>query len=337
MNVLLGRYVCNEWLKYMGITLVATFALLVFEDMYREFPALLNHGTGAILRHYLHFFPRFFCTVLPVSVFISALMSLCYLRNNNEFIAMQGAGLTPWQITKNMWVWSLVLSALMMLLQAHLGEWSRDKNRYDVSYQDGKSGRLWLISRLNAKNGCAEDLFVLDPGPPMRRFHAQNAYWDGCHWNFKGVGEFTLAISEKDGGHGFWGEKIFDEFHETPCQIMSQQKRPKDMCLRELRHALHWGPEKSPSSRAYRVRFYAIYVACLGPFIALFCAIPFSMRGMRQNPAIGTAKAIGLLFLFHVLTGLSHSMGNNGIIPPMAAAGLPFLMPVFIGILCLRR
>jgi lipopolysaccharide export LptBFGC system permease protein LptF len=321
----------------MGITLVVTFALLVFEDMYREFPGLLNHGTGAVLCHYLHLFPHFFCTILPISVFVSALISLCHLRNNNEFIAMQGAGLTPWQITKNMWIWSLALSALMVLLQTHLGEWSRDKNSCNVSYQDGQSGRLWLIGHLDVESGRAENIFVWDPGPPARRFHAQSAHWDGRHWSFENVAESVMAPLEMEESRRFSSKKSFDEFHETPRQIISQQKRPKDMCLQEVRQALRWEPEKSPRTRTYRIRFYAFYMACFGPIIALFCAIPFSMQGVRQNPTIGATKAIGLLFLFHVLTGLSHSLGNNGICHPIAAAGLPFLLPIFIGILCLRH
>jgi lipopolysaccharide export LptBFGC system permease protein LptF len=327
----------------MGMTLVATFALLIFEDMYREFPGLLNQGGGGILRHYFYLFPHFFCTVLPISVFISALMSLCNLRNNNEFVAMQAAGMTPWQITKNVWIWGIALSALMVVLQTHLGAWSRNDAYCGVSYQDGQSGRLWLIGRLNIKTGRAEEIFVLDPGPPMRRLRARGAHWDGHHWSFEGATESSMAVRETGRSQRFSGERSpgefhdFGKFHETPDQIISQQKRPKDMCLRELRRALRWESEKSPRMQTHGVRFYALYMACLGPLVALFCAIPFSLRGVRKNPTIGAAKAIGLLFLFHVLTGLSHSLGNNGILHPMAAAGLPFLLPVSIGIFCLRR
>ncbi|MDR2677214.1 MAG: LptF/LptG family permease [Puniceicoccales bacterium] len=325
----LGRYVCNEWLKYMGITLMATLALLVFEDMYREFPGLLSAGTGSILRHYFYLLPHFFCTILPISVFVSALMSLCHLRDNNEFVAMQSIGMSPGQITKNLWIWGAALSALMILLQTHLDEWSRDDNYHGVAYRDGQSGRLWLIGRLNAKTGHAEDIFVWNPGPPTHRFRAQSAQWDGSRWCFEGATESSVIEMEQN--HRLTGEKSCNEFHETPRQLVSQQKRPKDMCLRELRQALRWESQKSSHRSALEVRFYALHMACLGPLVALFCAIPFSLRGVRQNPTIGASKAVGILFLFHVLTGLSHSLGNNEIFHPIAAAGLPFLLPIFIG------
>jgi lipopolysaccharide export LptBFGC system permease protein LptF len=321
----------------MGITLVATFTLLVFEDMSHEFPELLNNGISAILSHYFCLFPHFFCTVLPISVFISALISLCHLRNNNEFVAMQGAGLTPWQITKNMWFLGIILSALMILLQSHLGERSHGVNHYDVSYQDGQSGRLWLIGHLNVESGRGENIFVWDPGPPVRWFHAKNAHWDGRYWHLEEVAESSMDELDAECGRRLWVEESLLKFPEAPGQIASQQKRPRDMCLRELRRALRWAPGSSSRTTAYRVRFYALYVACLGPLVALFCAIPFSLKGVRQNPTIGAAKAIGLLFLFHVLTGLSHSLGNSEVLHPLASAGLPFLLPIFVGILCLRH
>jgi lipopolysaccharide export system permease protein len=319
----------------MAATLISTFALLVFEDMYREFPGLLTNGIGGILRHYLQCFPHFFCTVLPISVFISALISLCSLRNNNEFIAMQAAGLSPWQITKNIWLCGIAISIIMIFLQAHLDERPRDANYYNLFFRDSLSGRVWLVGHLNAANGQADDIFILDPGPPLRRFHAQSARWDGRHWDFQKITASNVAIPWAEGNRHF-NEKFWDEFHEAPRQIINQQKRPKDMCLRELRQAMRVEPKESPRMRAYRVRFHVCYTACFAPFVALFCAIPFSLYGVRQNPMHGASKAIGLLFLFHVILGLSSSLGNNGVLHPMVAAWLPFFLPISIGVLCLR-
>ncbi|MDR1456645.1 MAG: LptF/LptG family permease [Puniceicoccales bacterium] len=334
--MLIGRYVRNEWLKYMGITFVATFSLLMFEDMCREFPELLIHGMGPVLHHYFLLFPHLFCAILPISAFVSVLMSLCRLRDNNEFIAMQSTGVNNWQITGPIWAWGVIMSAVMMFLQIHLVTRSRNTNHYNVSYQDERSGRLWLLGHLNLKSGHAENIFVWDPGPPIRQLRAQSARWNGRSWSFKKVAESSGATRGKELCLRSREEEIFSEFYESPYQIISQQKRPKDMCLRELRQTLQWNSEKSSRTNAYRVRFYALHMACLGPLIAFFCAIPFAMRGIRQNPTIGVAKAIGLLFIFHLLTGLSHSMGNNGIFNPMVAAGLPFLLPISVGILCSR-
>jgi lipopolysaccharide export system permease protein len=52
-------------------------------------------------------------------------------------------------------------------------------------------------------------------------------------------------------------------------------------------------------------------------------AIPFAVSGVRQNPAVGVSKSIGLFFLYFVFKSLAESLATKQLIDPELAAWMP--------------
>ena len=73
------------------------------------------------------------------------------------------------------------------------------------------------------------------------------------------------------------------------------------------------------------MRYYGLLFDTLGPLIIIAIAIPFAAAGVRVSPAVGVSKAIGLFFIYFILTNIATPLGGNGYLDPIWAAAMPNL------------
>ena len=71
------------------------------------------------------------------------------------------------------------------------------------------------------------------------------------------------------------------------------------------------------------MRYFQLIATTLGPLIVIAIAIPFSVTGVRVNPAVGVSKSIGLFLLYYVMANLASSLATKEIVEPDVAAWLP--------------
>jgi lipopolysaccharide export system permease protein len=79
------------------------------------------------------------------------------------------------------------------------------------------------------------------------------------------------------------------------------------------------------------MRYYGILAQTFAPLIVILIAIPFSITGVRVNPAVGVSKSLGLFIVYYALSNIAESLGQQGMIAPMLAACLPGLALFCVG------
>ena len=366
---ILDIYIWREWLKTFCLSLVVILGILILEDMYDDLEDLLDYDATfvQILRYYLVLFPSFLPTVIPVAMLISLLFSLGSLHRNYEIISMQAAGLNLLQITRVLWFCGVLLSLLLLFLNAKLVPWSVEKSRvlyenlefaseaalgddksvgliHNLSFDNRKENRLWFMNRFSQYTfqGFGINVFSRDAqGRERFRIAAREGYYDDIEgfWVFQEGREITFDPEEGEPIRSLpFEEKSVPEFTEDPKLMMALSKEPKDLSLFEIARLLDKiSPQNNPGMNAYAVRYQRILAT---PFICLIVvaiAIPFSVAGVRTNPIVGVSKSAGLFFAYYLISSVCTVLGERMVLNPVVAAWIPNIIVIIVTGFLYRR
>ena len=203
---LLDRYVFCEWLKIFLVAICVTLGILVLHDMYSNLGKLINWGadTKQILLFYGLLSPTLVPVVLPISLLLSLIYVLGSLHRNNEITAMRAAGMNVFKITRSLWFAGILLSGLLLWLNAHIIPVCKESFRelYDsirfagqmqtvdlsevgrvnaLCFNNRKDGRLWFMNSFSQATNRARGATVstLDPtGGELSRIMAREGVYD---------------------------------------------------------------------------------------------------------------------------------------------------------------
>jgi lipopolysaccharide export system permease protein len=363
--MLLPLHVWREWLRSLLWTLSLVLGVLVLEHMYRVLPDLLHGDAGfpQLVNYHLLLLPGFLPVALPISVLIATLFGVGKLHANGEIIAMRIGGASTSLITLYLWLSGLGFSLLLLLLNASLIPAAEGKLREispalmasgkpgkkaatggghlrNVTCDNRGAGRLWLIGDLDFIGGRAERVsvhFYDESGAVVNYLSAERgAHADG-HWRLYGVTERGASFGEDGTSPLPVAEVEFPALTESPEWMHLNQRRVRDLSLLKLKMVLDSTPETAGTHAAYATRYHSLFAGCWSSLVVLFCAIPFAIFGVHTSSMAGLAKAMGLLFTFHVGANICQMLGSNGHVSPILAAWLPNLLLFVIGLLLLRR
>lgn len=303
--------------------------------------------------------PGYFATVLPLTMLVSLLYSLGQLHRNNETISMRAAGLGILRITRSIWLVGILMCGLVYALNASIVPWSVDASRrmYEqikfrsdakshlgdkglkgaVTFDNQRQRRMWFINRLSTVDQHAYGVNVSELDEKHReksRIRAREAiHVTGGGWVFYNGRETWL---DPETGEilrtAMFDEKAMPHFSEDPELMMVFDRKPVDLSFFELRRIIEYFKiEENPKATAYAVRYFELLADTLLPLIVLIIAIPFTMTGVRVNPAVGVSKSIGLFVLYFSLFNLADMLGRRGVLEPQTAALFPSVIMLVLG------
>jgi LPS export ABC transporter permease LptG len=357
---LFDRYLLREWLKMLGLLLVATMGVLLMSSLYDDFRDLIQLGAGArdILLYFFTKMPSFLSLVLPVSMLLSLLFVLGKLHRNNELTAMRGAGLNIFAATRALWMAGIVLCGVSLLLNARVVPWSVEASQSmwesmqfraeakatptkslglvsSVTFDNRRQNRMWFMNRYSRFTDTAYGVTVSELDRKRRektRIMASEARFDLVRraWTFRNGRELWFDPDQGELMRSVtFAEKTIPYFNEDPSLMLLIDRRPTDLSFNQLRRITdYFSSEDNPKFLRYEVRYYGLLFDTIGPLIIIAIAIPFAASGVRVSPAVGVSKSIGLFFIYFVLSGIATPLGGKGILEPMWAAAMPNLAMV---------
>lgn len=369
MGATIDRYLFLEWLKVFALTLGVMVGVLLLESMYDELSDLISYGAGwvALARYFLFLIPSFFPLVLPITFLVSLLMVLGNLHRNNEIIVLRAAGRSLWRISRPFWVAGTILSLLLLYLNAQAVPWSVETSRTiadqlrfsseaqvaadpravgmvdNLAFDNTRDGRLWFMNQFSERAylGFGVTVFTRDAaGRELTRIMAREAIYDdqAGHWiflegrsmEFDANGEPIRAVP--------FVEKVMPSYTEDARIMLALNKRPKDLSLFELNGILlQVTPRDNPRVLAYQVQYYEILIAPISCLIMVGLAVPFAVAGVRTNPMVGVSKSIGYFLVFYLLSSLAGIFGERALLPPLAAAAIPYGLMMGVGLIFFYR
>ncbi|MCZ6672196.1 MAG: LptF/LptG family permease [Verrucomicrobia bacterium] len=355
---LIDRYIFWEWMRVFLLALGATLGLLVIFDMYDHLGDLLDFRapTGEILRYYVILLPTLLPHILPIAFLVSLLFSLSNLHGNNEIVALRSCGVSFWQITRSLWVAGLLLSGLLLYLNAKLVPWAVEAARqiwddleynheletqqvrnagiiYNVAFDNPRDGRIWFMNRFNkyTYHGYGVTVSMLNEwNQEYAKIQATECLYNSSDrtWTFRKGRElgFQLETGNLETSKPFTTLELRN-LVETPPLLLTLEKRAKHLSLFELQTILdYYKGQDNPKAVPYQVRFHSILAGTVICFIIVGLAVPYSVSGVRVNAMVGVSKSTGLFFAYFLVIKLAILLGEQGTVPPVYAAWIPNLM-----------
>ena len=360
------KHILREWISFLGIVVMAMLGLLLIQVMIDSFRELSDNGASVadMVMYFAITIPTFLSFVLPIVVLISLLYVLGKLHRANEITAMRAAGLGFGRITRGIWIAGVLLCGLMWYLNASVVPWSVEASqalledialRHEakaapgqdagsigvtrtVTFDNDREGRVWFMNRYSRWTqrgyGVTVSEFTLRRQEKLR-LYAREAWFDkvkGC-WMFRDGRESWLDPETGEVTHSSaFVEKTVSYYRENPALMLSFDVKPVDLSFFRLREIMDYFAEQdSPKLKIYAMRYYGILAQTFAPLIVILIAIPFSVTGVRVNPAVGVSKSLGLFVVYYALSNIAESLGKQGMLAPMLAACLPGLVLLCVG------
>ncbi len=363
------RHLLREWLQILALVMIATCGLFCVHICNNDLRPLREAGArGWDLVHYiLVTLPSFATLAVPFALLVSLLFVLTKLHRANEIAAMRVAGVGFLRLTAPLWVAGLACCALSWWLNSTVVPWSVEQSRalmdrheflhqartappdrigaaLDVGFENTVDHRVWFFNRYSRGTDRGYGVFVSQLDADRRelaRILAAEAWYDPARrgWEFRDGRVLTFdPETREDTASQPFSAKFMPEYHEEPSLMLLVDQRPVDLSFFELKRvADYFANEGNSKGIPYAVRYYGLLADTLGPLIVIAIAIPFSVSGVRTNPAVGVSKSIGLFFLYYLLSNFSSALATKELLDPAVAAYLPnAAMALLAGWLFLR-
>ncbi|HXA14516.1 MAG TPA: LptF/LptG family permease, partial [Opitutaceae bacterium] len=351
------RHVLREWLKILGLVLVASLGLMLMQVMYDNFRDLRDLGAkpADMAAYFFVTVPSFFAVVLPLALLVSLLFALGQLHRHMEFTPMRVAGMGLFRLTRPIWMVGLLCCGLSWWLNANIIPWSVEQSRgifedlqfrkeaksavsdhigavYDMAFDNQGARRMWFFNRYSrfTQHGYGVSVSELNrQRRETRRLLAGEAWFDASQkaWVFRHGRELVFDLESGVPVSSMpFDEKREYRYDEDPKLMLLVDQRPEDLSFFELRRVMeYYQAEDNTKGIAYAVRYFGLLANTLGPLIVIGIAVPFAMSGVRVNPAVGVSKSIGLFLLYYLLSSFAASLATKQLVTPELAAWLPNL------------
>lgn len=367
MMKLIDKYIFREWCKTFLLSFGSIIMILMLAIIYDDLRHLLEKQASKIdiLSYFLTLIPAFLPMILPISILISLLFLLGQLHQNGEIIAMRASGLNYWSITRSLWLASITLTIILFILSTQFIPWSIQKsqeiwNKIDfqheeknqnperigvikqVSFDNSKEGRLWFIQTFSQYTQTAHEINVYERigNKETLRVSAKEGHFNPTlnAWVMKDSKEILFNTSGEPIQERNFTEKIYPEMTEKPELMVLLAKKPRHLSFQQVRTIVNALSYKHNQSVAkYAVKYYSMLITPLTCLIVTAIAIPFAIGSVRTNPLVGVSKAIGLFFLYYLISNLCSILGNQLIIPPLLAAFIPAAVMILLASILYKK
>lgn len=362
------RHLLREWLGFLMIVLCASIGLLLVQVLYDDFRNLREIGARGmdLWMYVLVTIPSYLALVLPLALLVSLMYVLGKLHRGNEFTALRAAGVSLRRITAPVWLVAVAACGLTWWLNTTIVPWSVEESSrlkenlqfrnqsntltpdrvgavYSVGFDNPRARRMWFFNRYSqfTQRGYGVSVSLLDEHRhELRRILAAEATFDLKRgWVFQRgrVLSFDPDTGENTGTQPFT-ELVEPTFREDPQLMLLIDRKPIDLSLRQLRRLIdYFAVENNPKGVPYAVRYFGLIADTFAPLIVIAIAIPFSVTGVRINPAVGVSKSIGLFALYYVFSNLASALATRQIVDPQMAAWVPNLGMIAVALWLLAR
>ena len=360
---IIERYITWEWTKWFGLGLFFLLSLLILqfvsEDLDIFSKANGDFDLGWLLIRCLSFLPW----LLPVSCFLATFLTVAFLMMRGELVGILTCSFSWIYCFRSVIVLGCFISLLSWLFVIYGDQIQKsiDSNRPKISSTSNfqmkiGSSRLWYFDSFDLENkkGINLHLYAFDSkGNDAYRIRARKAKWDNNQWVFED-GSF-LGFSSMEGlplidqeGKIIWdrGEARTDlnsgkesplfnkkfarmnlpEAMDDPEIHMLISRKPNSLSFLELGNVLGKYPEAgSEYLFPFRYRFYQLVWNSTACFLSIVCSLLVIMKNPQQKMGkLICLSLLGILFFYSIRT-FCDSLGENGILPAVICAALPYL------------
>lgn len=352
------KYISRLFAEYLAISWIAFISLLqIFdllansEEITKRFPGMLS----ALFTYSIWRIPEISTFVLPFAVLLALLLTLGRLERNHEIMAFKAAG-APYSFV----LLSLLPSiAIVSIVHFYLGDvavpssivyldqhglridkekekegneplWRRDGNTIIQIGATREDGNFLSNVTIYERDNAGKLLRKID----VRQMRYRQSKQD---WLLEDVYFFTLSHGEE--ATQDWEAQYEWKSSLSPADFAELSERPEGLSLGQIA-SYAFGEKTGPRpDYFYSTWFFRRLIIPVSSFLMILLAAPVSqnLQNRNRNLVYGIASGFALGFLYFIADGLSLSLGESGVLPPILAASIPIFVFGSVGGLVLIR
>ena len=339
MIKILDRYLLR---KFIGVLLFALFGIIcifVIVDGIEKLDTFLDRQVPAkiVALLYLYQTPYIITLTLPVAMLLASLFSIGAMAKQNEIVAQISTGLSLYRILSPVFLLAFLISlgALWFgetivpqasasrshLLEEHVEKqrkvWPKRVN--NVHVRDALERRIsmqWFDTvnnighRINIRRlkGLELDLHIF----ATRMEWKDNAWilYEGVERSFQDGVERVQTFDRM----------VLEDENLRPADFSKVLKKPEEMSYRELRSFIDDVERNGGDPDKWLVDLYLKIAIPFANLIIVLFGAPLSSPKRRSATATGFGLSLAICFVYFGIVKTAQSMGQNGILPPLAAA-----------------
>jgi LPS export ABC transporter permease LptG/LPS export ABC transporter permease LptF len=355
---LIDTYISREYLRVfalgvlglLGIFYVSTF-IDMMDKLFRGETTLL-----VVLRYFVFQTPRFVYFVIPMSVLVSALVTVGVMTKNSELLVLRACGISLYRAMVPLVLFGVLASLALFVLQERvLASTNREADRLEAQIRGWSEQSTPLTQHWRV--GTAGQIYLFDVfDPKAARFTRLHVYHvDQEAWRLRSityVNEVALQPQRtEDGrrvavwqGRNGWhrellprrqGEEVGVRYEpiaeramalETPQYFESSVPLPDQMTFGELRTYIAQLRSSGASAMPYLVELQRKVAFPMVTVVMTLIAVPFAITTGRRGALYGIGIGIVLAIVYFIVMTVFVAMGEGGLLTPFLAAWAPNLL-----------
>ncbi|MBI3601950.1 MAG: LptF/LptG family permease [Candidatus Omnitrophica bacterium] len=348
---ILDRYILKSIITIF-VGMVVTFAFLfILIDTFGNLQDFIEKKVSLqiITQYYVSFLPMIIVNTSTMACLMATLFTYSNLNHHNEIVAIRASGMNFWQVTKPAFIFTLIVSAGVLLInerfvpQSSLINQEIREAQIKVAVAE-KSHGLPIIKNFTLY-GLKNRLFFIDTFDPntnilngisiishdrnqnlTEKIVASKGIWTGIVWKFLNcqITTYGSALPNIPGEIKVYPEKLMD-IKETPKDFLRQRLDVTAMNIRQLSEYIgrFSGSGAVKTINNLKVDLFEKIALPLRNIVIILAGLPFvlissSKRKAATFASIGVALIIG--FLYYVIDAVGLALGKGGALPPWACA-----------------
>ena len=348
-----NRYLAGRFLALFVPILASLVLLYLLIDLVDRLGGFLRDeaSLGAAVRYFLFKLPLMVTQITPPAVTIAVLLAFGGLGRRNEIIALRAGGVSLLQTGVPILALAGAISVATLIWNETVVPYCSRNFRYVSNVEIRKRAVRGMLSERAIWYHGAGGFYNIDYvdraqqavyGFTMYRFddefrlrsvvNMSHLQWRDGHW------EVTHAVEHQLGGDGgtFNTATVPPEsvlIPETLDDFLEVQREPEELSFIELRERIQSLAGKGIDASHYLVDLYVKLALPFSSMVLALIAVPIGGR-LRRHPSIAAIIGLGATvgFCYWVLLGLSMSLGESGVIPPLMAAWAANAIYALLGI-----
>jgi lipopolysaccharide export system permease protein len=326
--------------------LMAGTGIYILTDLFERMDNFISADVGAstAIMYFVYKTPLIVSQILPVVFLLSTVIQLCLMARARELTALYAGGISTMTLLRMLFVCGLMWSVLHLGFSQWLGVlgeqnatriWQEDVQKRNLSQAVLRNlwftEKQWIVS-----------LGSLEPDNTGRDFQAYRLDADGLRivellraeaytaargeWKLSGV----ARIQPETFSHEYAEELRLPLQHDMDSfRIVNQPNRttsPQQLSLSRLGATIDALRESGSNVEALRTAWHAklAYAASL----AAMTLVAMAIVTKKDNIYIASSLALLITFLYYAVYTVCNTLGQQGILPPIAAAWLADILAV---------
>ena len=334
------------------------FFVLVIQllDLFTNLWRYLAHDTslGAILRITYYYLPKCLSYAIPPGLLFSAAFTLGVLYKNNELIAILASGISLYRLVLPFILTGILLSVFSFYFEQYYvidtfirkNELYREEVRQEISFSNTNvtvisedAATIYQVDYYNDKKQTITDVMIIQRGERgefAARIDADWGEWSGQHWILHNS---RLYSWDEQGETVVMRRNGLYEARDLVEPPATFRKTTRDVEEMKSGEAWLWIEKLKRAGLPYRgalTEYYKKFFFSLSPFIVVLIATGVGGRFKRNILLMNLLTALIVSVVYYVLQMVSVILAKNGLLPPLAGAGLAFVVFLAVGMLTLR-